>query len=219
MKSKSKLMAFRKSNLLGFLSGIILFSGVAHSEALSTTTAGIGIRTISFVEAKSSTGVDVEEAGEQNIEPLQDPIICQRISSPSSLGLELGAGGCVHGGGFWTLAHSVSAHFQMIYYPFASRTSIEDDLGLKMKREFFGDFYLMGLGGFAKITHNQAQNTPVTLSTDVLEFGGGLGWSYRIGSTLGFGFEAKYLVGSILSDATSGSTNMLIAGASLTAFL
>ena len=199
---------------------LLLISNRGFSEALSTTSFGIGIRNISFVEAKAANQVDDEtlDRGAKE-EPLSDPMICQRVSTPSSLGLELGAGGCVHGGGFWTFAHSISAHLQLIYYPLASRTSVDNDLGLKMKREFFGDLYLIGQGGFAKITHNQAQNTPVTLSMDVLEFGGGVGWTYRVMQKLAIGVEGTYLVGSILSSSATGSTNMIMVLGSITAFL
>ena len=79
--------------------------------------------------------------------------------------------------------------------------------------------YLVGQGGFAKITHDESEKTPVTLSTDVIEFGGGIGWSYRVSAKVSAGVEGYYLVGSILSRATTGSTNMLLASALVTVFL
>lgn len=214
--------------LLGAALGLTALVPVARSEALSTTSLGLGIRTVTYTQAKSKdVPTEAEEAASsgsgakagQTEDTYSDPILCQRISTPSSLGLELGAGGCIHGGGFRTFAHTVSMHVQLIYYPFASRSSIDDDASIRVRRMFFGDLYLVGQGGFAKITHKESQETPVTLTTDVAEFGGGIGWTYRLYDKIAIGAEGFYLVGSILSSATSGSTNMIIASLTVTAFL
>jgi hypothetical protein len=199
----------------------LVFAPLAHAEALSTTSMGIGIRNVTYTENKPSTGADSESTGtaQTNQETFNDPMICQRVSTPSSLGLELGAGGCVHGGGFWTFSHTISAHLQLIYYPFASRTRIDDDGSIRMRRQFFGDFYIIGQGGFAKITHGQSQSTPRTFSMDLVEFGGGAGWSYRMFNNVAFGVEGFYLFGALLSKATSGSTSIMTGMASLTVFL
>lgn len=195
----------------------------ARAEALSTTSAGLGIRTISYVSAKDDSNDPLGDlSGDKNkqkTEILQDPILCQRISTPSSLGVELGAGGCIQGGGFWTFAQSISAFVQLIYYPLASRTQIDNDASISMQRQFLGDFYLLGHGGFAKITHNQSESTNVSLPMDVLEFGGGVGWTYRLFGNVAIGLEGNYLVGSIMSKATTGSTNIIIATGLVTVFL
>jgi hypothetical protein len=69
------------------------------------------------------------------------------------------------------------------------------------------------------VTHGQLSDTELTYTSDLVEFGGGVGWSYRLTKTLATGVEASYLVGSILSNATSGSANTITALASLTVFL
>lgn len=203
--------------LLAFLGA----STAANAEALSTTSGGLGVRTLNFTKAKSDKVLteETEAESQSDIETLNDPVLCQRVSTPSSLGLELGAGGCVHGGGYRTFAHSISSHLQLIYYLFASRSVIDHDDSVRMRRTFFGDLYLIGQGGFAKVTHDQSRDTVVTLSTDVVEFGGGLGWSYRVMGNVAVGVEGTYLVGSIMSRATTGTTSMMLATGQITVFL
>jgi hypothetical protein len=201
-------------------------SGSAFAEALSTTEAGFAVRTMTYTKNKTQNfqqSDDPEKADDdtnkQKEEVLDGPTVCQRISTPSSLGLELGAGGCVQTGGFRTFAHTISANVQLIYYPFTSRSQIDDDASVHMNRQFFGDFFVFGQGGFAKVTHSQSTDTELTYTSDLVEFGGGLGWSYRISKGLAVGAEASYLVGSILSNATSGSSNTITALGLFTVFL
>jgi hypothetical protein len=205
----------------------------ARAEALSTTQLGFGIRDISYTQAPSkktgatgdgsggttdaSTAASDDQAAQH--ETFQDPLICHRVSTPSSLGLELGAGGCIHGGGFQVFAHTISAFAQLIYYPLASRQRIDDDAAIRVRRQFFGDLYFLGQGGFAKITHKEDPDIRPTLSTDVAEFGGGIGWSYRMFDKMAFGVEGTYLIGTFLSPATTGSTSMITATGSITVFL
>ncbi|TWW10734.1 hypothetical protein E3A20_06180 [Planctomyces bekefii] len=209
-----------KKSLL-ILAAISFSSSTVQAEALSTTSAGMGMRTISYTQAKAAGQTEAQSTqnGTQKTEALNNPILCQRVSTPSSLGLEIGAGGCVHGGGTQTFAYSVSSHLQLIYYPLASRSRIDDDAAVHVNRMMFGDLYLIAQGGLAKISHAEITGTPRTLATDIFEVGGGLGWSYRIFSKSSLGIEAYYLIGSFLSKATTGTTSMMEVAFSMTMFL
>jgi hypothetical protein len=188
------------------------------AEALSTTSAGLGIRNITFTKTKKEVVEDPEASGTQ-INNYSDPILCQRISTPSSLGVELGAGGCVHGGGAKSFAHSIGANLQLIYYPFASRTNIDNDDAIRLRRQFFGDLYISAQGGFVKITHAENKTSDATYSTDALEFGGGIGWTYRLTKSMALGLEGNYLMGSIMSTTVAGSTNLMMGTMAVTVFL
>ena len=189
-----------------------------YGEALSTTSIGIGMRQMNYTSAKSDTATADKEA-EAVDESFDDPMLCERISTPSSLGIEIGAGGCIQTGGVWAFVHTVSSHVHLIYYPLASRSRIDNDSAVSIQRKLLGDFYLLGMAGFAKITHGEIAESNASYTMDVLEFGGGAGWSYRAFEYVSLGIEGSYLIGSIMSSSSTGTTSLMTAAATITVFL
>jgi hypothetical protein len=186
----------------------------AFAEAPVTTSVGILSRSIEYSSTAGVTGV--EGAGQS--ETLAKPTICERVSTPSALGFEIGAGGCLQTGGEYTFGYTISTHMLLLYYPLASRSNFDDDVALRSKQGSFSNLYIVLLGGFSKITHQQVAETNATISSDVLDFGGGLGYSYRLFDYAALGAEGYYLSGSIMSKAVSGATSAFFAGGTVTFF-
>ncbi len=206
-----------KNGVLVLALSKLISSSTALGEAPVTTSVGIMNRSISYTLVSATGGTTPTDTSTKN-EAISSPAICERISTPSALGFEMGAGGCAQVGGTYTFAHAVSAHVMLLYYPLASRSKLDDDGALKMKLISFSNLYILLIGGFSKITHQQALETNLTISTDVMDVGGGLGYSYRVFNDAAFGAEAYYLSGSIMSNAVTGSTSALFAGGSVTFF-
>lgn len=194
----------------------MFWSDGARANADSTTFIGLGIRGITYTPTKSGDADSPKAKQETSTDNLSDPMLCERVSAPLSLSFEVSADGCIHGGGYWTFAHGISSHMELIYYPFAARMDIRGDSSVEVERSLIGNFYILGKGGVAKVTHGQTQNTPLTYSTDFVEFGGSVGWSFQYSQTVAFGVEAGYMLGSVMSSATSGSSSLITAGTTLT---
>jgi hypothetical protein len=198
-----------------FLLILLSFSEASLAEAPAISSVGLMTRTINY----SLSGVGGAGGGASKAEVLADPLICERVSTPSALGFEVGAGGCAQLGGTYTFAQAVSMHGMLLYYPLASRASLNDEGALRMRHLSFSNFYIVVLGGFTKLTHQQILETNLTVSTDILDFGGGVGYSYRFFKYTAIGVEGYYLSGSIISNAVAGSTSAIFAGATVTFFL
>lgn len=189
----------------------------AVSEVLSTSSLGLGVRQMSYsTEKRSETDFATSET---RTETFVDPVLCQRLSTASRIGVELGSGGCVHYGGKTAFVHTIKAQGLILWYPLASLGSIDDDGSIKMKRQFFSDFYISGSFGFAKTTHAETDRTVFSLTMDSAELGIGAGWNYRVLKYVALGGEAMFAQGIILSRAATGTTSFLTATINLTVFL
>jgi hypothetical protein len=191
-----------------------LKSADVRAEAPAISSIGFMSRTVTYTQI----GVGGVAVGSTQTEPITDIAFCERVSTPSALGFEMGAGGCAQLGGSYTFAQTISAHGMLLYYPLASRASLNEEGALRIRHLSFSNFYLVLIGGFSKITHKQVPETNLTISTDVLDVGGGIGYSYRFFKYTAIGFEGYYTSGSIMSKAVQGSTSAIFAGGTITFF-
>ena len=202
------------------LIGGSLSADLARAEALNTTSLGLGTRKLDFRPAtgESSGAVgDVEKISDE----LSGLAVCNRVSAPSSLfSLEIAAGGCMHLGGENSFAHSMGGFVMVLYYPFSARRKTDtDDLAVRMNIVSFTNLYLLGLGGFSKITRGE-KISPVSYTIDTYDAGIGGGYSYRLLKYVAFGVEGAFVHSSSLSTkVATGSSSLMLASAIITVFL
>jgi hypothetical protein len=202
---------------------LALASSEALAEALNTTTFGVGTRDVKLAPAKADGGSEQATADEQTLSEKQEGVVlCNRVSAPSSLfSVEIAAGGCMHiakaGRSF---ANSIGGYGAILYYPFsARRRGDNDDLVLRLRLLSLSNFYILGAGGFSKITRSDPV-TPVSYTIDTYDFGGGVGYAYRIFRYVSLGAEATYLYNSSLSSkVATGTATFTTASAVLTVYL
>lgn len=200
-----------------------LASPAALAEALNTTTFGIGTRDIKLAPAKADGASEQATAEDQTLNEKQEGVVlCNRVSAPSSLfSVEIAAGGCMHvtetGRSF---ANSIGGYVGILYYPFsARRRGDNDDLVLRLRLLSLSNFYILGAGGFSKITRSDPV-TPVSYTIDTYDFGGGVGYAYRLFRYVALGAEATYMYNSSLSSkVATGTATFTTASAVLTVYL
>jgi hypothetical protein len=201
--------------LLGIF--LILCPCTALAESFSTTSFGVMNRTVSY-QSPDFAGQSSNGSRTTN-EALSGSLLCERVASPTSFGLEFGAGMCLQTGGVKSFLQSLGGHVNLLWYPLVTRTATEGDVGVRTRVVTLANFYLIGMFGFSKITHAQSEITNVTITSDTMDFGGGIGWSYRLFSSVSLGAEATYLNGSIMSEASTGSSTAISAGGVITVSL
>ncbi len=81
---------------------------------------------------------------------------------------------------------------QLALVPLVTRTQLKGH-GLRTRVVTLANFYLIGVFGFSKITHAQSEITNVTITSDTMDFGVGIGWSYRLFSSVSLGAEANII--------------------------
>ena len=200
-----------------------LASPEALAEALNTTTFGIGTRDIKLQPAKADGASEETTEEDQTLSEKQEGVVlCNRVSAPSSLfSVEIAAGGCMHvaesGRSF---ANALSGYGAILYYPFsARRRGDNDDMVLRLRLISLSNFYVLGAGGFSKITRSDPV-TPVSYTIDTYDFGGGVGYAYRVFRYVSLGAEATYMYNSSLSSkVATGTATFTTASAVLTVYL
>lgn len=202
-----------------------LFSHELWAEARHTTLVGFANREVRytprFIEEVDDPFGDQQNLGPQS-EQQDTMAICHRVSSPSSLGLEIGGGGCImpdFGSATFSFANSVSLNLQLIYYPLASRMELNDDIGVLFKRQFFGEIYMFGISSLAKLGYKESTETGDVTPMDLIEFGGGIGWMYQLSRGISIGAEGSMQVGNALSTVATGGSNLIMGMAMITAHL
>jgi hypothetical protein len=188
------------------------------AEALSTTSIGTGSRSISWVPAVTT---NAEVTAEPIEEEISGPIICHRVTAPSSVfTIEIGASGCMMTGGVRNFASSMSGHVMVLYYPFTARSmSTSDDDAVSLRQTSFTNIYINGTAGFSKITLSDPL-TPLSYTVDNLDAGLGIGYSYRLFKYVAIGMEGSYVYSSSLSpEVASGSSSLIQVLAGITVFL
>ncbi len=197
-------------------------SDVVFAEALSTTSVGMGSRSLSWVPATAPATTEGGEITDTTItEVLAGPVLCHRVSAPSSIfTLEVGASGCLMKGNDRNFASSMSGHFTLIYYPFSSRMKVSnEDSAVRLKQMNFTNLYILGKTGFSKTTLGFGE-TPFSYAVDAVDVGGGVGYSYRLFKYVAVGVEAGYVYSSSISPlVATGSSTLIEYLGSLTIFL
>lgn len=199
------------------LTGVWWSPRAARAESFSTTTFGVMNRTVSY-QSPDMAG-QASSGSRTTNENLSGSLLCERVASPTSFGLEFGAGTCLQTGGVRSFLQSMSGQINLLWYPLVTRTATEGDMGVRTRVVTLANFYLIGVFGFSKITHAQSQITNVTITSDTMDFGAGIGWSYRLFSSVSLGAEATYVNGSIMSKASTGSSTAIAAGGVITVSL
>jgi hypothetical protein len=204
------------------LLGSSAFSNIALSEALSTTSIGTGSRQLQWVPASSGDASGSNTLNKEITEVLSGPVICHRVSAPSSIfTLEIGASGCLMKGSGRNFASSMSGHFTLLYYPFSSRMKVSnEDTAVRLKQISFTNIFLSGKTGFSKTTFGFGEASPVSYTVDSVDVGLGLGYSYRLFKHVAVGAEVDYIYSSSISpQVATGSSNLMEFLALFTVFL
>jgi hypothetical protein len=196
-------------------------SNLALSEALSTTSIGIGSRQLQWVPAVADGAQGAANTATTLNQSVSGPLLCHRVSAPSSIfTLEIGASGCLMKGDDRSFARSMSGHFTLLYYPFSSRMRVSnEDSAVRLKQVTFTNIYLAGKTGFSKTTL-QIDALPISRTVDSIDIGMGLGYSYRLFKHVAVGVEVGYIYSSSISpDIATGSSTMTEFLGALTVFL
>jgi hypothetical protein len=206
-------------NFWSIISAAIIYlwsTPMGFAQAISTTTAGMTTRTVALTfPGETSVDGSNDGAGTTKPEQISGLFLCERISSSSSINIEFGVNGCLQQGGLKTFMSILSVNLNLIYRPFRIMSSQTDDSAMKLSIQDKNEFYLIGVGGFSKITSSQRAETNLSVATDTLDFGGGVGYSLQISQNLKLVGEANYIIGSVMSSFASGSSSALQLGAGI----
>jgi hypothetical protein len=197
------------------------FSNIALSEALSTTSIGLGSRQLQWVPAVADGAEGAANTNTTLNQVVSGPLLCHRVSAPSSIfTLEIGASGCLMKGNDRSFARTMSGHFTLLYYPFSSRMKVSnEDAAVRLKQVTFTNIYIAGKSGFSKTTL-QIDALPISRTVDSIDIGMGLGYSYRVFKYVAVGAEVGYIYSSSISpNVATGSSTMTEFLGALTVFL
>ncbi len=203
---------------------LLAFSGMANlamSEALSTTSVGMGTRQLQWVPAVAPGAENATNTSTTLNDVLSGPLLCHRVSAPSSIfTLEIGASGCLMKGEDRNFATSMSGHFTLLYYPFSSRMKVSnEDAAIRLKQISFTNIFISGMAGFSKTTLGIGAS-PVSYTVDSVDVGMGVGYSYRLFKYVAIGAEVGYIYSSSISPlVATGSSSLTEFLAALTIFL
>lgn len=200
-------MEMTNSILPKILSLVALLAGAGPSFAASNSVTMIGTstQTLKYTAKNKVASGDQQDDDNLSLEEVSGTGLCQRVTTATYFGLEFGTEGCMSVGGEQTFASSIGGHVMVIYYPLTTRMIVGADIDAETRVVSFTNFYIAGLGGFSKITHNQQAFTNSTLASDTLDFGLAFGWNYRVFPMVSVGVEGSYIAGTIISKATTGS--------------
>lgn len=187
------------------------FTESVLAEVESTTSLGLMNRSLEL-NLVASDEDDESSTAEINTAPeeLSGLAVCERVAASSSFGLKFATGGCILTGGLKTMYSVLSVQLSLIYYPLSKKGAEINDVGLSTEITEISQFYIIGSAGFSKITSKQSEITNVSVATDVLDFGGGVGYSYNITKRIQVVGEAQYMAGSIISTVAKGTTSSIL---------
>lgn len=216
-RRRSGMVFFIKTAYFIIISSVtMIVSQSVYGEVESTTLVGLMNRSLEL-NIVSSDVDDESSIGQIKSDPeiLSGLAICERVAANSSFGVKFGTGGCILTGGVKTMYSVLSVQLSLIYNPFYNKGLNISDAGVSTQITEKSQIYLMGVAGFSKITSKENTLTNVSIATDVVDFGGGIGYSYSIANQIQVVAEAQYLVGSIVSNVAQGSTSSILIGAGI----